>query len=290
MYDTIIIGSGPAGITASIYIKRAGFKVLVISKNQSMLNKVEKIENYYGFKNAISGKELIENGIAQAEKIGVKILQREVTNIKYSQDNLYEVITANQPLCEKYLTKTVILATGVNRNTPQIKGIKEFEGKGVSYCAICDARFYKNKDVAVLGSGYYALSEIEELLPIAKSVTMVTNGAEPVQYRKENLSVNEKKIKEIKGSNTVEEIEFKDNSKQKIDGLFVAQGVASSLEFAKKLGAKIENNYILVNEDMETNIPNVYACGDCTGGILQISKAIYEGTKAGLSVINKLRG
>ena len=255
-----------------------------------MLNKVEKIENYYGFKNAISGKELIENGIAQAEKIGVEILQREVTNIKYAQDNLYEVITANQPLCEKYLTKTVILATGVNRNTPQIKGIKEFEGKGVSYCAICDARFYKNKDVAVLGSGYYALSEIEELLPIAKSVTMVTNGAEPVQYRKENLSVNEKKIKEIKGSNTVEEIEFKDNSKQKIDGLFVAQGVASSLEFAKKLGAKTENNYILVNEDMETNIPNVYACGDCTGGILQISKAIYEGTKAGLSVINKLRG
>ena len=145
-------------------------------------------------------------------------------------------------------------------------------------------------NVAVLGSGYYALSEIEELLPIAKSVTMVTNGAEPVQYRKENLSVNEKKIKEIKGSNTVEEIEFKDNSKQKIDGLFVAQGVASSLEFAKKLGAKTENNYILVNEDMETNIPNVYACGDCTGGILQISKAIYEGTKAGLSVINKLRG
>lgn len=290
MYDTIIIGSGPAGITASIYIKRAGFKVLVISKNQSMLNKVEKIENYYGFKNSISGKELIENGIAQAEKIGVEILQREVTNIKYTQDNLYEVITANQPLGEKYLTKTVILATGVNRNTPQIKGIKEFEGKGVSYCAICDARFYKNKDVAVLGSGDYALSEIEELLPIAKSVTMITNGAEPVQYRKENLSVNEKKIKEIKGSNTVEEIEFKDNSKQKIDGLFVAQGVASSLEFAKKLGAKTENNYILVNEDMETNIPNVYACGDCTGGILQISKAIYEGTKAGLSVINKLRG
>lgn len=289
MFDSIIIGSGPAGITASLYIARAGLKVLVISKKESSLDKAEKIENYYGFKKAISGKELKDNGIKQAKSIGVKILEKEVIGIKYSENNCYEIIVANQGRDEKYLAKTVILATGVNRNKSKIKGIEEFEGRGISYCAICDAPFYKNKDVAVLGSGDYAIGEIQELLPIVKSVTMITNGQEAIEYRNEKVFINFKKIKEFKGNKKIEEIEYEDNSKQNIDGVFIAQGIASSVDFAKKLGAKVENNYIVVNEKMETTVPNIYACGDCTGGILQISKAVYEGTKAGIEVINKLK-
>lgn len=290
MYDTIIIGSGPAGITASLYIKRAGFNVLIISKEESALKKAEKIENYYGFAEPISGKELEENGLKQAKRLGVEILKREIISIKYA-DNNYEVITANQSKHEKYIARTVVLATGANRNIPNIKGIKEYEGRGISYCAICDAAFFRNKDVAVLGNGDYAIGEIEELLPVAKSVTMLTDGRQYIENRSisEKLRVNNKKVREFRGTNKIEEIEFEDNTKEKINGIFIAQGTASSLDFAKKIGARIENNYIIVNDQMETTVPNVYACGDCTGGILQISKAVYEGTKAGLAIINKLR-
>lgn len=289
MFDSIIIGSGPAGITASIYIARAGFKVLVISKSESKLDKAEKIENYYGFAEPISGKDLKENGIKQAKNLGVQIIEKEVIAIKYSDNNCYEVIVANQSIQEKYIAKTVVLATGVSRNIAKIKGIEEFEGRGISYCAICDAAFYRNKNVAVLGNGDYAIGEIEELLPVVQSVTMITNGQEPVEYRSENVEINTKKIKEFRGDKKIQEIEFEDNTKQKVDGIFIAQGVASSVDFAKKLGARIENNYIIVNENMETTVPNIYACGDCTGGILQISKAVYQGTKAGLEIINKLK-
>lgn len=289
MYDAIIIGGGPAGITASIYVKRAGFNVLVFSKGEGALKKTNKIENYYGFENPISGEELIEKGEKQAQNIGIEILKKEVVGIEYSEGNEYKVVVANQGKDENYTAKTVVIATGVNRNRPNIKGIQEFEGRGVSYCAICDAPFYKNKDVAVLGSGEYAVAEIEELLPVAKSVTMLTNGEKNIENRSDTINVNDKKITEFRGDTKIEEIKFDDDSTQKINGIFIAQGMAGSLEFAKKLGARIENNNIVVNEDMQTSIPNIYACGDCTGGILQISKAVYEGMKTGLSIIKKLR-
>jgi len=288
MYDSIIIGSGPAGITASLYMIRAGLKILIISKNQTALNKAEHIENYYGFENGISGKELNDAGIKQAQNLGVEFLGKEAISIKYAE-NGYEVIVANQGMDEKYLTKTIVLATGTNRNRPRIKGLKEFEGRGISYCAICDGAFFRNKDVGVLGNGDYAISEIEELLPIVKSVTMYTNGLEPIEYRSDNVNINTKKIREFRGGNIIQEIEFEDDSVEEINGIFVAQGVATSTDFAKKLGARIENNYIVVNDKMETTVPNIYACGDCTGGLLQISKAVYEGTVAGLEVIRKLK-
>lgn len=290
MYDTIIIGSGPAGISASLYIARANLNVLIISKNESKLDKTAKIENYYGFQKPISGLELKENGIKQAQNLGVKILEKEVIAIKYLEHELYEIIVANQNKTEKYIAKTVVLATGINRKSSKIKGLEDFEGRGISYCATCDAVFYKNKDVAVLGNGDYAIGEIENLLPIVKTVTMLTNGEkQTLEYRNNKISINSKRIKEFKGNKKVEKIEFEDNTNQNIDGIFIAEGIASSVDFAKKLGAKIENNYIVVNEKMETTIPNIYACGDCTGGILQISKAVYEGTKAGMEIIDKLK-
>ena len=290
MYDTIIIGNGPAGVSASLYIKRAGLKVLIISKNEGALTKAEKIDNYYGFENTISGKELLENGTNQAMRLGVEFINREVISIKYSKEN-FEVVVANQSPNEKYIAKTIVIATGANRNKPNIKGTKEFEGKGISYCAVCDAFFYRNKDVAVLGNGEYALGEIEELLPVVKSITMLTDGKDYVENREiaDKVNINTKPIEEFRGTDKIEEIEFKDKSSQKISGIFIALGIANSLDFAQKLGARIENGNILVDDNMETTVKNVYACGDCTGGILQISKAVYEGTKAGLSIINRLR-
>lgn len=279
MYDVIVIGSGPAGITAAIYAKRRNLSILVISKGNGTLQKAEKIDNYYGFENGISGKELYENGIKQAKNFGIDFIEDEVINIEYI--NQFTIETVNS----KYEAKAVILATGVSRNVPNIKGIKEFEGKGVSYCAVCDSFFYKGKDVAVLGDGNYAIHEFETLKPIASSVTILTNGNTMVENRDSSIEVNSKKIREFRGDTKLEEVEFEDNTIQNLNGVFIAMGTASSSDLARKIGARIENNNIIVNENMETTVPGLFACGDCTGGLLQISKAVYEGAKAGLAVL-----
>ena len=284
MYDVIIIGAGPAGISASLYIKRANLNPLVLYNDKSSLEKTEKIDNYYGFEKGIDGKKLYEDGIKQAENLDIEIKNEEVIKIEFEEDG-YSVTTANN----KYNSKLVILATGNKKNTPNIKGIKEFEGKGISYCAICDGFFYKDKNVVVIGSGNYAISETNDLINISKEITILTNGNKAPEIRADNVKVNEKEIREVRGNPRVEEIEFKDDTKLKIDGIFIAEGTAGSLEFAKKLGIITKNNKIIVNEKMETNVPGIYACGDCTEGLLQISKAVYQGTVAGLEVIKFLR-
>ncbi len=285
MYDVIIIGAGPAGISAGLYTIRANLKVLILYKDQSALEKTDRIENYYGFEKGISGQDLYEAGIKQAKNLGVEVKKEEVTNIQFGENNQYTVMTENQ----NYDTKTVIFATGNKKNIPKIKGIKEFEGKGISYCAVCDGFFYKNKDIAVLGNGRYAISETNALIHIANHITILTDGEKPPEIRAENVDIDTRKIREIKGDKKIEEIEFEDSTKMKTDGLFVALGVAGSNEFAKKLGILTQKDRIVVNENMETNIPGIYACGDCTGGLLQVSKAVYEGAKAGLQAIRYLR-
>ena len=197
----------------------------------------------------------------------------------------FSVTTTNK----KYNSKTIILATGNKKNTPNIKGIREFEGKGISYCAICDGFFYRDKNVVVIGSGNYAVSETNDLINITKHITILTNGEKAPEIRADNVKISEKEIREIRGQEKVEEIQFTDNTTIKTDGIFIAQGVAGSLEFAKKLGILTQKNNIIINEKMETNVPGIYACGDCTGGLLQISKAVYQGTVAGLEVVKYLK-
>ena len=285
MYDVIILGAGPAGISASLYTKRANLETLILYNDKSGLEKASLIENYYGFKNGISGKELYETGIEQAKNIGVEVKKEEVVKIENNIEYFNVVTNTNQ-----YKAKNLILATGNKKNKPKIKGIEKFEGKGVSYCAICDGFFYRNRSVSVLGSGNYAVAETNELINIADNITILTNGEKAPEFRADNVTIDTKEIEEINGENKVEEIKFKDGSTLKTDGIFVAQGVAGSSEFAKKLGIMTNKDKIIVNENMETNIKGIYACGDCTGGLLQVSKAVYEGAKAGLQVIAGIRG
>lgn len=272
------------GISASIYAKRGNLNPLVIYNDKSSLEKTEKIDNYYGFENGVDGKKLYEDGINQAKNLNIDVKNEEVIKIEFAEKG-YTVTTSK----DKYDSKTIILATGNKKNTPNIKGIKEFEGKGISYCAICDGFFYKGKNVVVIGSGNYAVSETNDLINITKEITILTNGKETPEIRAENIKINDKEIREIRGEEKAEEIEFTDNSRIKTDGIFIAEGIAGSSEFAKKLGIITKNNKIIVNEKMETNVPGIYACGDCTGGLLQISKAVYEGTIAGLEVIKYLK-
>lgn len=284
-YDVIIVGSGPAGISASLYTKRANLKTLILTKKGGTLEKVGKIENYYGLEGTVNGKKLQEIGEKQAKDLGVEIKEEEVLQIEY--DTNFIVKTLNHI----YEAKTVILATGTARKKGKIKGIRELEGKGVSYCAICDAFFFRGKNVGVIGSREYALHEAQTLLPVVNSVTMFTNGEEMVEKRVEGIQIEEKKIREIRGTECIEEIEFEDNTKRKIDGIFVAMGTASSSDLARKLGVKLDekNINIMVNDKMETNLPGLYACGDCIGGTLQIAKAVYEGMVAGMSIIELIK-
>ena len=285
VYDVIIIGAGPAGITASLYTKRANLNTLVIYYGISSIEKAKKIENYYGFKNGISGEKLYDDGIKQAENLGVDLRKEEVIKIQMDNSN-FKVITTNN----QYLSKSVILATGNKKNKPSIQGIDKFEGKGISYCAICDGFFYRNKIVAVLGSGNYAIAELNDLINIAKKIVLLTNGESAPNFRADNVEINTKKVKELLGEKRLEKVKFSDDTNLDIDGMFIAQGVASSSDFAKKLGIFLNKDKIVVNENMETNIKGIYACGDCTGGLLQVSKAVYEGAKAGLEVIKRQRG
>ena len=284
VYDALVIGKGPAGITASIYIKRAGYNTIVIGKDGGALEKTKKIENYYGFENPISGTQLFLEGMKQAQNLGVEIITDEVVGIEYDA-NVYIVKTRG----EKYRAKTIIIATGTSRKEPKIKGIKEYEGKGVSYCAVCDAFFYRGKDVAVIGEGEYAVHEAKHLEKVANTVTILTNGITKPEKRYQNIQINEKEIEELQGENHITNVKFKDNTNLDIEGIFVAIGTASSIDFARKLGAIVEGQNIVVDKNMKTNIPGLYACGDCTGGILQIAKAVYEGMTAGLSAISYIR-
>ena len=282
MYDVTIIGAGPAGISASLYAKRANLNVLVLYYGESNLEKATKIDNYYGFIDGISGEDLYNNGIEQAKKIGVEVKNREVLGIDYMQDS-FNVKTYSG----NFETKTIILATGNKKLKPNIKGIDEFEGKGISYCAICDAFFYRNKNVAVIGNGKFAVSEAEELSHVVNKVTILTNGLDKPKC---NFEVNTNKIIEINGEEKVNEIVFEDGSKTEIDGVFIALGEAGASDFAKTLGIFQDSDNIKTNEKMETNVPGIYACGNATGGLLQVCKAVYEGAEAGLSAVNYIRG
>lgn len=233
MYDVIIIGAGPAGISASLYTKRANLETLILYQEESALEKTNRIENYYGFPGGMDGKQLYQTGIQQAEEIGVKLEKEEVISIQIVENGFVVQTEVNQ-----YLTKSIVLATGNRKSKPNIRNIEDYEGAGVSYCAVCDGFFYRNKSVVVVGSGKYAISEMNELVNIANNITLLTNGEKPPEFRsdQENVTIDTKEIEAIQGEEKVEEVKFKDGTTLKTEGVFVAQGVAGSMEFAKKLG------------------------------------------------------
>ena len=283
LYDVIIIGMGPAGIGAALYTTRAKLSTLIIGREDGALTKSDKIENYYGFAEPVSGKALLEQGIAQAKRLGATLVFDEVTEVSYV-DN-YEIETPHG----KYQAKTLLLATGASRTLPPIPKLAEYEGKGLSYCATCDGFFYRGKTVAVLGAGAYALAEAQALLPLASKVYLLTNGQAVPQGLPANLEVKPLKIKAIQGASRLEGVIFEDGSSLALAGLFVAYGVAGSFEIARKVGIELENNHIKVDSHMQTNVPHLYAAGDCTGGVLQINKAIHDGCEAATSIIKDVR-
>ena len=282
-FDVIIAGGGPAGVSAALYAVRAGFSVCILENDGGSLKKTEKIENYYGFPKAVSGAELYERGLSGARELGVKIIKTEVFSIGFSESGFRADTDSG-----KYEGKTVIIAVGAKRKKPSIPNLKAYEGTGVSYCAVCDAFFYRGRDVAVLGNKEYAFHEAKELLGLASSVTILTNGEEIGAYD-ERFKVNTKKIESLFGDEVLEGISFSDGTTLKLSGLFIAEGTAGGNELAKKAGIVMQNDNIVISEKGETNISGIFAAGDCTGGFKQIAKSVYEGMNAGLAAAEYLR-
>ena len=289
MVDIIVIGKGPAGITAAIYGARAGKKVLVIANGFGALEKSEKIGNYYGFEHPVSGMELLTAGIRQAENVGVSFVEGEVTGIEKLEHFTVKTAVA------QYESPVVVLATGMPRKKPGVRNVTEYEGRGVSYCAVCDAFFYRGKTVGVMGSGDYAYEEASALLPFTKNITVYTNGRafEGSNVRAEDfdpsIRLDTRKIDHLAGEEKLTRLVFEDGDEAALDGLFVAEGTASAVDFAYKLGVENTGKAIVTAKDQSTNVPGFFAAGDCTGGILQIGVAVGEGVLAGLSALEYLR-
>ena len=285
MAKVVIIGSGPAGVSAALYTARAGIDTTVLTRGPGALARAEGIENYYGVPGPVSGAELERRGIEGAKAVGVQFVEAEAVGLTFTDKLTVETLSGDYP------ADAVILATGASRAAPSIPGLKALEGHGVGYCATCDAFFYRGKDVAVLGSGEYALHEASALRPLAKSVTLLTGGAPLTAEFPPEIALCTEKVEAILGEEAgkVTGVRLAGGRELPLDGVFVALGVAGSTALARKMGAEVDGNRIVVDEHMMTTVPGLFAAGDCTGGLLQVAKAVYEGAMAGNEAAKALR-
>lgn len=288
IYDAIIIGKGPAGISAALYTVRANMKTLVFGTGKSALEKADKIENYYGFSQPVSGEKLLEEGEKQLLRIGGEISDEEVIGI--SKEDVFHITTTKGV----WQARAVLIATGQKTVNTGIRNLKKFEGKGVSYCTTCDGFFYRGKRTGVLGFNDFALHEAKELLPFTKNITLFTNG-KTTSFSKENedilgqIQINEKTIRSFEGEEFLERIVFDDGSAFVLDGIFIAYESASSTTFALKMGILMQDQYIIADQNQQTNVEGLYAAGDCTGVFKQISVAVGQGAIAGRNMIEYIR-
>lgn len=291
MFDAAVIGGGPCGISAALYIRNARLTALVIHNNKSALLNARHIRNFYGYynpeNNIISGENLYNLGLKQAESIGADVVNDEVFAVDYVGDF---IITGNKG---KYTAKSVLLALGSEKIGLDIDGFDEYLNKGISFCAVCDAFFYKKKRVAVVGNASYALHEADELAYTAASVTILTDGLAPdADFGKYN--VIDGKIARIYGDDTKSlfgGVEFDGGEKLDLDGLFIAKGTAGSATIARKMGVALTGagDKIQTDECFRTSIEGFYAAGDSVNDVKQIASAVYGGMAAGLDMIKYIR-
>ena len=295
MYDCIIIGAGIAGITSAIYLKRANKKILIIERDipGGQINKTSQIDNYPGFMG--DGATLVSKMLEQLKKLDIKIQYGNVLDI-IDVGKIKKVKTEN----EEYETSTVIIATGRNPRKQNFENEDKLTGKGISYCASCDGYFYKNEDVVVQGGGSSALEESLLLSNIASSVTIVHRKdhftAEQILIdevnKKDNIKIKfNRTIKEVIEENEVlSAIKLDNDEIIKAKALFIYIGLVPASYFVSKLGIETDNDYIIVNGKMETNVKGIYACGDIIKkDLYQLVTAASEGATAAINVIKYIK-
>ncbi len=297
--DTIIIGGGPAGLTAGIYAKRAGLDALILEKGipGGQINITDEIENYPGFLK-ITGPELAKKIKEQALHFGAEIKEAEVTKI-VPKEEIFEVQTQK----ESFETKTVIIASGANHRKLGVPGEAEFTGRGVSYCAVCDGAFFQDEVIAVVGGGNTAVEEAIYLTQFAKKVYIIHRRD---KFRADKIladrALSNPKIEpvwncvveKIEGTDMVEKLILYDKKENKhkeleVAGVFIFIGLTPNSDFVKDLVETDQNGYIITDEEMKTSVKGVFAAGDVREKSLrQVVTAAADGAIAAMSVYHHL--
>jgi len=295
MYDVIIIGGGPAGMSAAIYASRARLKTLIIEKAGcgGQIAITDHLENYPGFEAGINGFELAVKMQTQATTFGSEITYGEVLSIDVN-NKIKKVLLQDK----EYETKTIIVASGANFKKLNVPGEQEFIGKGVSYCATCDGPFFRNKEIAVIGGGDSALQEALYLTKFATKVNLIhrRNEFRAAKILQEKVIASEKiniildsVVEEICGTQMLESLKIKNvkngNTKSlAVSGVFLFVGWQPNTKFLESSGVELENGYIITNENMETSLEGVFACGDVRKKQLrQVVTAVSDGAISAIS-------
>lgn len=291
IYDIIIIGGGPAGLSAAIYASRALKKTLIIEKSVfgGQITQASKVENYPGFEE-VSGMDLGEKMADQAKKLGVENIYGEVTQIKKNEETF--TITVGQ---KEYLSKVVIYATGASPRKLHVDNEAKLLGSGISYCATCDGAFFKEKTVCVIGGGNTAIDDALYLANLCKKVYVIHRRdsfrGEPVKVsllkEKENVEfILNATVKSVDGENFVESITLLENMQErkiKVDGVFVAIGHVPNTQLLEDFVPLTPNGYIITNYDLETSVTGFYAAGDVREKkVRQLTTATNDGTIAAI--------
>ena len=294
IYDLIIIGMGPAGVSAAIYAKRAGLNVLCLDKAMigGYVNYIDKIENYPGM--VMSGPDLAFKFYEHIKELDIEFVNKEVISV--IDGDVKKIVTSD----EEYLCKNVLIATG---RVPRKLGLvneEELEGRGISHCALCDGAFYKGKTVAVVGGGDSALQETLYLANLCEKVYLI--------HRREEFKVAGSLLEKIQDKDnvvrimntTISELGIEDDKLSSIlldsgddlevDGLFVYVGFVPGTKFANELGITDEDGYIVVNKSYESKIKGIYAVGDIIKkAVYQVSTAVGDGAEAAINIIENCK-
>lgn len=294
-YDTIIIGGGPAGLSAGIYAMRARLKTLLIERlmpgGQMMI--ADYVENYPGFPNGISGGELSAAMEQQARNLGLEIISSDITEVDFGGP-AKTVKTST----DEYAAPALIIASGANPRKLGVPGEVKFTGRGVSYCAVCDGALFRDKEIAVIGGGNTAIQDAVFLTRFAKKVTVVhrRDKLRACKMLSDRLLGNEKVdvawdsiVKEIRGNNAVESIELQnvktgETREIPVNGVFVLIGTDPSTEYLKGHVKMDEAGYVITDEEMKTDVPGVFAAGDCRKkSVRQMVTAAADGAIAAIN-------
>lgn len=281
MYDCIIVGAGPAGLSAAIYLKNANKNILILEKEVpgGKILKTKKINNYLGLTN-IDPSSIAYSMYEQVINMNVSIKIEKVLDIK--QENNF-IIKTNK---EEYKTKNILLCCGKVEKSLGIENEEEFIGNGISYCAKCDGNLFKDKKIVVVGNNKKSIEEAMYLKNIASKIIYINYSNEHIKI--DNIEVIEnKKIKSLyKENDKLSMIKLDDNTEIKTDGLFILNGSTPNIDFIKKLNIKTSDGYIIVDKNMKTNIDGIYAAGDIIKkDLYQIVTAASEGAVAAVNII-----
>jgi thioredoxin reductase (NADPH) len=286
-FDVVILGSGPAGLQAAIHAGRTKVSVAVLGRAfKSALYKAH-VENYCCLDSRLEGHEILTQGKRQAEKSGARFFEEDVVELKRAEDGRFLVSLESGETLGAW---SLIVAMGVSRNRLNVKGEKEFLGKGVSYCVDCDANFFRDQVVVVVGNESAAATGALNLLLIAREVHLVCEKlsiSEHLKYHVERSDIKKhpgRKIKAILGTSGAEAVLLDNDERLDADGVFIELGAKGVLELATKLDVALDSSlqYVTTNKKQETNIPGIYAAGDICGPPWQMAKAVGEGCVAGL--------